>query len=62
MRVVSYGSMETVLHCELQGGFLRAGHHVGQIWPLLPAIPPVLEQATSAWGRGSLLTLLAGGA
>ena len=25
-------------------------------------IPPVLEQATSVWGRGSLFTLLAGGA
>ena len=46
----------------LRGGFLRAGRHVGKIWPLLPAAPPVLEQATSAWGCGSLLTLLAGGA
>lgn len=47
---------------KLRGGFLRAGRHVGKIWPLLPAAPPVLEQATSAWGCGSLLTLLAGGA
>lgn len=62
MRVVSCGCVETVQCCKLQGGFLRAGHHVGEIWPLLPAIPPVLELATSVWGCGSLLTLLAGGA
>lgn len=58
MSVISCSFIETVLHCELQGGFLRAGLHVGKIWPLLTAIPPVLEQAV--WGYGSLL--LAGGA
>lgn len=47
MCAVSCSCMETVLHCKLQGGFLRAGHHVGKIWPLLPAIPPVLEQPIS---------------
>lgn len=61
LSVVSCGFMKTVPHCNLQGKFLRAGHHVGKIWPLLLAIPLVLEQATLVWGCGSLLTLLAGG-
>lgn len=61
--VVSCGSSQAVLPCELQGGFLRAGLHVGQIRPLLPAAPPALEQdMASPRGCRSLLTLLAGGA
>lgn len=58
MCVLTCGCVEAVLHCELQGGFLRAGHHVGKIWPLLPAIPPVLEQATSACGLRVLVNII----
>lgn len=40
------------------GRVLRAGHHVGQIEPLLPAAPPVLEQTTSVRGRWVLVNII----
>lgn len=40
------------------GRVLRAGHHVGQTEPLLPAAPPALEQTTSARGRCVLVNII----
>ncbi|TNN48516.1 hypothetical protein EYF80_041260 [Liparis tanakae] len=49
--VVSRGCVEELLHGELQGGFLRAGRHVGKIRPSLAAVPPEPEHTGQAAGE-----------